>query len=150
MVLNNLEPSQNCYDLIAKFEGMALKAYLCPSGVWTIGYGHTAGVKKGMTITKTEAEKLLKSDVKVFSAAVNRLVKVELNQNQFDALVSFTFNVGIGNLQGSTLLRVLNKGSYNEVPEQMKRWKYGSNRKLLNGLVRRRDEESKLWLKRSN
>ena len=95
--------SSNGLEIIKKYEGCYLKAYKCPAGVWTIGYGHTAGVKSGMSISKAEAEKLLKEDCEAFEKYVNSKSIVpltdELNQNQFDALVSFAFNVGPGNLK---------------------------------------------------
>lgn len=98
-------------QLIKKYEGCRLKAYKCPRGVWTIGYGHTNNVRPDDVITQDEANELFKRDVKIFENTINRLVKAKLNQNQFDALVSFTFNLGYGDkgLGGSTLLRLLNR-----------------------------------------
>ena len=133
-------------ELIKKYEGCVLKAYKCPSGVWTIGYGHTNGVKSGMQITKAQALDYLKQDLSVFEKAVTNYVKVPLNQNQFDALVSFSFNCGAGALKTSTLLQKLNSSDYNGAANEFPRWKK-SNGKVLNGLVRRRQEEKELFLK---
>ena len=133
-------------ELIKKYEGCVLKAYKCPSGVWTIGYGHTTGVKSGMKITKTQAVNYLKQDLSIYEKAVTDYVKVPLNQNQFDALVSFSFNCGVGALKTSTLLQKLNSSDYNGAANEfLKRNK--SNGKVLNGLVRRRQEENELFLK---
>ena len=133
-------------ELIKKYEGCVLKAYKCPSGVWTIGYGHTNGVKSGMKITKTQAVNYLKQDLSIYEKAVTDYVKVPLNQNQFDALVSFSFNCGVGALKTSTLLQKLNSSDYNGAANEFPRWNK-SNGKVLNGLVRRRQEEKELFLK---
>ena len=102
--------------LIKSFEGFRAIAYICPAGVPTIGYGTTringSRVKEGMKITSDEAEVFLEQDLKVFEDAINHNVLVEINQNQFDALVSFVYNVGIANFKKSTLLKKLNKGDY--------------------------------------
>ena len=133
-------------ELIKKYEGCVLKAYKCPSGVWTIGYGHTNGVKSGMQITKVQALNYLKQDLSVYEKAVTNYVKVPLNQNQFDALVSFSFNCGSGALKTSTLLKKLNSCDYNGAANEFLKWNK-SNGKVLNGLVRRRQEEKELFLK---
>ena len=133
-------------ELIKKYEGCVLKAYKCPSGVWTIGYGHTNGVKSGMQITKAQALDYLKQDLSVFEKAVTNYVKVPLNQNQFDALVSFSFNCGAGALKTSTLLQKLNSSDYNGAANEFLKWNK-SKGKVLNGLVRRRQEEKELFLK---
>lgn len=137
--------SETGIQLIKNFEGCVLNAYKCPAGVWTIGYGHTSGVKEGQTITKAQAEELLIQDLRPFEIGVNNLVNVPLNQNQFDALVSFCYNLGTGNLKKSTLLKLLNKGDYNGAAEQFDRWVYAGGEKL-NGLVKRRSAEKKLFL----
>ena len=98
-----MKASSKALELIKQFEGLRLKAYLCPGGVWTIGYGHTAGVKSGMVITEAQAEEFLLSDIAIFEKAINDQ-NLALTQNMFDALVSFTFNVGVGNFKRSTLL----------------------------------------------
>ena len=102
--------------LIKSFEGLRLKAYKCPAGVWTVGYGHTGGdVKAGMIITEEEAEELLRQDLERFEEGVENLVEVELNENQFCALVSLAYNIGLGNFKRSTLLKLINKGNQNEL-----------------------------------
>jgi lysozyme len=141
-----MKTSQKCIDLIKKFEGCALKAYLCPSNVPTIGYGHTMGVKLGQTITQAEAEKLLAIDLAIHENNVNSLLKVPLTQNQFDALVCFEYNVGKGNLQTSTLLNIINEKNFADVPNQFRKWVYGSGKKLLPGLVKRREAEIALFV----
>ena len=131
-------------ELIRHFEGCRLDAYLCPAGVWTIGYGHTADVKEGDSIDQEAAEAFLIEDLENFEQAVTRMVEVPLTQQQFDALVSWTFNLGAGNLAESTLLRKLNNYQYAEVPEQMMRWVRAGGQ-VLEGLVRRRAAEAALF-----
>lgn len=139
--------SQRGASVIKTWEGLRLKAYLCPAGVPTIGYGHTATAKMGQTITTTEADALFKKDVAKFEKAVTDLVKVPLTQGQFDALVSFTYNVGVGAFTKSTLRRELNKGNHTAVPAQLRRWTKGDPKKPpLLGLVRRREAEIELWM----
>ena len=132
-------------ELIKHFEGCELEAYKCPAGVWTIGYGHIKGVKEGMTITESQAEEMLKSELNEYEGYINNLVEVELNQNQFDAMVSWVYNLGGGNLKASTLLKVLNSGNYAGVPEQMLRWNKAGG-KVLEGLTRRRQAEADLFV----
>ena len=139
--------SQNGIDLIKEFEGCRLEAYKCPAGIWTIGYGHIAGVEKGQKITKAQAENLLKQDLQRFENGVNNLVKVKLTQGQFDALVSFAFNCGVEALKKSTLLKVLNQGKYDEAADEFDKWVYAGMIKL-NGLVRRRRAEKEMFLQR--
>ena len=139
-----MEISQEGLSLIKKFEGCELKSYKCAAGVWTIGYGSTNGVEEGMEISQERADMLLLEDVEVFEEAVNKLVEVSLEQNQFDALVSWTFNLGSTNLQNSTLLKVLNNKDYEGVPAQIKRWNKAGG-EVLQGLVRRREAEALLF-----
>ena len=139
-----METSLNGIDLIKHFEGCRLEPYLCSANVLTIGYGHTKDVVENMSITEDTAEVLLQQDLKEFEDHVNRLVEVHLNQNQFDALVSWTFNLGGANLNASTMLKVLNKGEYEEVPAQIKRWNKAGG-KVLQGLIRRREAEALLF-----
>jgi lysozyme len=139
-----MHTSQKGLDLIKSFEGLRLSAYKCPADVWTIGYGTTAGVKPGQTITKERAEELLREDVERFEAQVLRLVKVPLTQGQHDALVSFVYNLGAGNLSNSTLLRLLNSGDYKGASAQFDRWTRAGG-KTLAGLVRRRAAERALF-----
>lgn len=139
--------SQRGIDLIKQFEGLSLTAYPDPGTggePWTIGYGHTGGVKKGQTITESRAEELLREDVRRFEVAVDRLVKVPLTQAQFDALLSFAFNLGAGNLGSSTLLRLLNAGDYAGAAAQFERWVNAAG-KIMPGLVRRRAAERALF-----
>jgi len=143
-----MQISQEGLSLIKKFEGCELKAYLCKASVLTIGYGHTATTHENMQIDAETAEKLLEQDIKHFEKHVNDLVEVDLEQNQFDALVAWTFNLGPSNLASSTLLKVLNAKDYSGVPEQIKRWNKATvngERQVLEGLVRRREAESLLF-----
>lgn len=138
--------SQAGLELIKHFEGLRLCAYLDPVGVWTIGYGHTKfHARPGNCISEPEAEEILRNDVEVFEAAVSRLVKVPLTQNQFDALVSFAFNVGVGALERSTLLKKLNAGNCQGAAAEFPRWVYAGGRRLP-GLVRRRAAEKEIFL----
>jgi lysozyme len=114
--------NQRGLNLVKHFEGFSAEAYLCPAGVWTIGYGHTRGVRQGQTVNKDEAEALLIQCLAEAAEDVERLISAPLNENQFAALVSFTFNVGTGNLQASTLRRKLNIGNYGDVPFELNRW----------------------------
>ena len=130
--------------LIKEFEGLRLKAYKCPGGVWTIGYGHTAGVKSGMVITEAQAEEYLKADLIAFERYLNGL-GLALNQNQFDALISFIYNVGTGNFSNSTLLRKVRANPQdNSIMDEFLRWVYSKGR-VLPGLQRRRLAEMKLY-----
>ena len=131
-------------NLIREFEGLRLQAYLCPGHVFTIGYGHTRTAKPGMQISEAKADKLLSDDLKTVADQVERFVKVPLNDNQFAALASFVFNVGVTNFMNSTLLRLLNRGWYEQVPVQLMRWtKIGTE--TSGGLTRRRRAEATLW-----
>ena len=139
-----MKTSDEGISLIKKFEGCRLEPYFCSGNVLTIGYGHTKDVVENMSITEDTAEALLKEDLKDFEEQVSNLVKVELNQNQFDALIAWTFNLGSGNLSSSTLLKKLNNSEYGEVPEQIKRWNKAGG-KVLEGLIRRREAEALLF-----
>lgn len=132
-------------QLLKNFEGCELKAYKDIVGVWTIGYGHTATAKPGMVISQAEAERLLKIDLADFEQNVTNLVKVPLNQNQFDALVVFSYNVGKAALKTSTLLKKLNAGDYLGAADQFLVWNKAGG-KVVSGLVRRRDAERTLFL----
>ena len=136
--------SQEGLELIKKFEGCKLKSYKCPAGVWTIGYGHTEDIKEDDIVSPEEANKLLRADVFKFEEYVTDNVIVNLTQNQFDALVAWTFNLGVGNLRNSTMLKKLNNADYTSVPFEMKRWNKAGG-KTLDGLVRRRQAESLLF-----
>lgn len=150
-----MRTSENGIELVKAFEGLHkvksdgnVRSYRCPAGRWTIGYGHTHGVRSGETITPEEAEDLLRKDLQDCEAAVERLVKVDLTQNQFDALVSFVFNLGQGNFGSSTLLRKLNRGEYESAAEEFIRWnkaRVDGELKALPGLTRRRSAEAALF-----
>ena len=145
--------------LLEEWEGVRLKAYKDSAGLLTIGVGHLLtkselssgkiningeSVKYGNGLTAEQADELLEQDVKTAETTVNNNVKVELNQHQFDALVSFTFNVGGGAFKGSTLLKKLNNGQYDQVPAQLMRWDKAGG-KVVPGLKKRRESEVKLW-----
>ena len=138
--------SQNCVELIKHFEGFEDTAYLCPANVWTIGYGRTRNVKEGDRITEAQAERDLLEELEEFKHQVLHSVKVELTQNELDALTSWTYNLGVGNLKSSTLLKKLNAGNKSEVPAEMVRWNK-ANGKVLAGLTKRREAEAELWAK---
>ena len=131
-------------SLIKKFEGCELEAYQDSVGVWTIGYGHTKDVKQGDKINQDEAEHLLEEEMPEYEGYINDMVEVSLEQCQFDALVSWVYNLGPTNLSSSTLLKVLNEGKYDEVPFQIKRWNKAGG-KVLEGLTRRREAEALLF-----
>lgn len=142
-------------ELIKSFEGLRLRAYLCPTGHWTIGWGHTRGVAEGDTITADEAEEFLEQDLEEAGAIVDRKISVPLNDNQRGALASsFGFNIrnGEAQLATSTLRRLLNAGDYDAVPAQLRRWVHGEHPVthqsvvVIPGLVRRREAEVALWL----
>ncbi|QTD45487.1 glycoside hydrolase family protein [Ottowia testudinis] len=142
---SQMKLSQDGLNMVKKYEGLFTKAYVCPAGVLTIGYGHTgAGVKPGQRITEAQAEQLLRQDMGKFEAAVQRQVKVPLTQGQFDALTSFTFNCGEGALKNSTLLKKLNAGDYAGAQAEFHKWNKGGGR-VLPGLVKRRAEEAQMF-----
>ena len=139
MTLSNL-------DLIKESEGLRLEAYLpTPNDVYTIGYGHTKTAEKGMVITLAGAEELLLHDLAWVEVAVHKYVKVPLNQNQYDALCSFVYNLGATNFKNSTLLKKLNKKDYNGAANELPRWNKQKG-KVLRGLTKRRQLEKGLFL----
>lgn len=144
--------SNNGLNLIKQFEGFSSTPYLCPAGIATIGYGSTYyedGTKvtlKDKPITEERATELLEFIAnKTFSENINKVVKVPLNQNQFDALVSFAYNIGNKNFNWSTLLKKLNQSDYEGASLEFGRWNQAGG-KVLNGLVRRREKEKELFL----
>ncbi|MBQ2644047.1 glycoside hydrolase family protein [bacterium] len=144
--------SKNGKKLIKTFEGLRLKAYYCPAGVLTIGYGHTKGVYQNQEITTETANKFFDEDIKVYVNMVNTLVTVPLSQGQFDALVSFTYNCGINNFRNSTLLKLLNKNDYSGAAAQFVLWnKIRRNGKLVpcEGLTNRRKAEREMFLSKT-
>ncbi len=139
-----MQISEEGRQLIKKFEGCELQAYKCSANVWTIGYGRTKNVSRGDTCTQEQADKWLEEELPVYGAYVSDAVLVPLDQNQFDALVAWTYNLGPTNLNNSTMLKVLNENKKEEVPGQMRRWNK-ANGKVLEGLERRRLAESLLF-----
>ena len=123
-----------------------LVAYLCPSKVWTIGWGHTKNVFKGMTIGQEQAEAFLRQDLAWVEDAVNHYAGIPLTQNMFDALCSFVFNIGSEAFRKSTLLALLNEADIQGAANQFQRWNKGSFGKVLPGLVKRRAQERDLFL----
>ena len=141
--------NQKGLDLIKSFEGLELNSYKDAVGVWTIGYGHTSmagqpAVVPGMTLTKEEAEKLLLKDLLKYEQIVKNLVKVELNDNQYSALVSFVYNLGGGNFEKSTLLKKVNNKDFDGAVKEFAKWNKAGG-KVLKGLTRRRAEEASLF-----
>lgn len=144
-----MQPSQDAYNLVKASEGLRLDAYPDPASggsPWTIGYGHTAGVRKGDSITEEKANDLLGEDLAIAAAEVERLVMVPLKQGQFDALCDFVFNLGAAKLASSTLLRVLNKKDYSGAAVQFKAWVMAGG-EVMPGLVKRRAAEKALFEK---
>lgn len=141
-----MQPSSECLDLIRSFEDIRLKAYLCPARVWTIGYGATgAGIHERTVWTLDQAKARLAHDVATFAAGVSALAP-RCNQHQFDALVSFAFNVGLDALRKSTLLRLHNRGLYADAAHEFARWNKAGGI-ALKGLTRRRTAEAALYLR---
>lgn len=141
-----MEISDKCLDLVRRFEGLQLKAYYCPGGVLTIGYGHTGpDVHEGKTITKQEADILLRQDMRRFESSVNNDIAVAMSQGMFDAMVSFSFNVGAAAFRKSTLRRRVNAGKLAEAANEFLRWNKAGG-KVLAGLTRRRQAERELFL----
>ena len=139
-----MRASEECINAIKGFETLELKAYKCPAGVLTIGYGHTRGVKDGQVITEIQAEVLLKGDLLAVEKSINDL-GLALTQGQFDALVDFCFNLGRTKLLNSTLyVKILDNASDDDIATQFSRWVYGGGKKL-DGLVKRREWEVQQW-----
>ena len=145
-----MDINQATIDLIKEFEGCKLTAYLCPAGVWTIGYGTTAAAgvgitpTSGMTITEAEAEWYLQKTVNDFAAHIEPAITAPINENQFGAFVSLAYNIGVGAFKKSSALRHFNNGAIERVAPSIKLWKK-ANGKVLNGLVRRRQAEVDLF-----
>jgi lysozyme len=140
-------PSQTCLDLIASFEGLKLISYQDGNKIWTIGYGHTGrDVYPGKVITKEEAEVLLQSDLSSTATYLNEDIKVPITQNQFDALVSLVYNIGIGNFSHSTCFRCLNEKQYTAAADAILLWRSVAGKPSA-GLIRRREAEKALFLK---
>jgi len=140
-----MKVSNNGINLIKRFEGLELKSYKDSVGILTIGYGHTHAVKAGDVITGEQADAFLREDLQVAELTVNTNVKVKLTQGQFDALVSFVFNLGSGNFVKSTLIKKLNAGDYAGAADEFSKWVNAGGKKLP-GLVKRRAAEREVFL----
>jgi lysozyme len=146
MDVAKMKISDNGLDLIKQFEGLRTESYQCQAGVWTIGYGHTKGVTSGMKITKEQAEQYLKQDITTFENAVRNTLKgVSLTQSQFDALVSFSFNIGTTKFKNSTLVsKVKANPDDTSIADEFRKWKY-ANGAVSKGLLNRREREAQLY-----
>ena len=141
-----MQTSESGLDLIRKYEGLQLAAFVCPGGKLTIGYGHTgADVTTGKKIDAEEANALLRKDVQRFEKSVNELVMVPISQGMFDALISFSFNLGAGSLKSSTLLKKLNADDREGAADEFLKWNKAKG-KVLAGLTARRESERELFL----
>lgn len=140
-----MAPSQKCFDLVESFEGCRLTAYKDARGIWTIGYGHTLNVHEGMTITQEQADEFLREDIQNAVRCVDGKVGPPITQNQFDALVSFVFNVGCAAFSTSTMLREINSGSILAAADEFPRWNRAGSQ-VLEGLTHRRSAERTLFL----
>lgn len=136
--------SSDAIALIKHFEGCKLKSYKCPAGVWTIGYGHTSGVKDGQTITQAQADHYLAIDIQPIEQQIRSYVTAPLKQHQLDALACFVFNVGIGNFATSTLRKLINAHDYDGAALQFGKWTKADG-KDLPGLITRRAAERALF-----
>ena len=144
--MEQMKISNKGIALIREFEGCRLQSYRCSAGVWTIGYGHTGkDIKEGMTITQQEADDWLIVDCNRVLQMLRDTLRVPIRQNQLDALVSLGFNIGTEALRKSTLMSLVNRNPDDlNIPEQFDRWVYAGG-KVVNGLVRRRKAEGKLY-----
>jgi lysozyme len=136
--------SEDGLELIKKFEGCETNAYQDSVGVWTIGFGHTKGVEEGQTCSIEDAESMLADEMDEYEGYINNMVKVGLQQHEFDSLVAWVYNLGPTNLGESTMLKVLNGGQFDRVPDEMNRWTRAGG-EILEGLVRRRQAESLMF-----
>jgi lysozyme len=142
--------SSKCISIIKQFEGFSDKPYLCPAGVWTVGYGSTRyadGTRvspSDKSITENEAASIMYATLQTYIDAVNRYVSTSINQNQFDALVSFAYNLGTKALLNSTLLRMINEGNFLGASQEFSKWVHADG-KVLAGLVARREQERILF-----
>ena len=139
-----MKATNTAIELIKSFEQLRLNSYRCPAGVWTIGYGHTDGVNHGMLITEKTADAFLRQDIRNAEHCVNQM-GVDLTQGQFDALVSFVFNIGVQAFRISTLRRLIMSNPDDlEIADEFRRWVYAGNKKLP-GLIKRREKEIELY-----
>lgn len=138
-----MKPSVECYVMIARFEGCKLKAYKCPGGVWTIGYGHTKGVHEGDKISQRQADDYFNEDIEAVQKIVDKYLP--LTQGQYDALVSFLFNIKESDFNKSTLKKkMLANKNDKTIGDEFRRWVY-ANGKKLDGLVKRREWEARRY-----
>ena len=144
MIRNKMKISEDGLELIKKFEGCETTAYQDSVGVWTIGFGHTKGVEEGQTCSIEDAESMLADEMDEYEGYINNMVKVDLQQHEFDSLVAWVYNLGPTNLGESTMLKVLNGGQFDRVPDEMNRWTRAGG-EILEGLVRRRQAESLMF-----
>ena len=139
-----MKSTDKVINLIKSFEQLRLNSYRCPAGVWTIGYGHTDGVNQGMLITEKTADAFLRQDIRNAEHCVNQM-GVDLTQGQFDALVSFVFNIGVQAFRISTLRRLIMSNPDDlKIADEFRRWVYAGNKKLP-GLIKRREKEIELY-----
>jgi lysozyme len=150
-----MTPSKNCIDLIKKFEGLRLEAYQCPAGVWTIGWGSTGpGIREGLVISENTAHAMITGHVREIGISLSDMLGRAgllhygsgLSQNQFDALTSFVYNIGIGAFKKSTMYGLLRDKLYNEAAREFDRWVHAGGKELP-GLVSRRAAEKELFLR---
>ena len=141
---SKMKISEDGLELIKKFEGCETSAYQDSVGVWTIGFGHTKGVEEGQTCSIEDAESMLTDEMDEYDGYINNMVKVDLQQHEFDSLVAWVYNLGPTNLNESTMLKVLNGGQFDRVPDEMNRWTRAGG-EILEGLVRRRQAESLMF-----
>lgn len=143
-----MTPSIKCSALVKRSEGDVLKAYPDPAtggAPWTIGYGHTGPeVHPGMVVTQQEAEAILEQDLFKVGRQVAKVIKVELTQDEFDALVCFVFNIGIGNFMKSTMLKLINEGRFDAAADEFDKWTKAAGH-VMPGLVTRRHDEKDLF-----
>jgi lysozyme len=138
-------------DIIKESEGCKLKAYLCPAGIPTIGYGYTHGVKLGMVITQEKAEELLMTEISAIEDQIKKVVRVKLNENELGAITSFVYNLGLGSFKASSILKNLNDEKRLEAAESFLKWNKATVKGklvVLNGLTIRRKKEKDLFLRK--
>lgn len=139
-----MKASDNCIGVIKNHEGYKMKAYKCPAGVWTVGFGSTVGVTEGMVVTEQQAIEMLRKHLVSVERDLNNL-KLAINQNQFDALVSFIYNIGFGAFLKSGILRTIRANANSPVIRtQFSEWVNGGGKRLP-GLIRRRADETNLY-----
>jgi len=149
-MLNRMNVSPNCAAITKQFESCQLEAYQDPIGKWTVGYGHTGpDVYAGLKIDQARADYLLMLDLQSAQNTVNNLVEPQINQNQFDALCDFVFNVGAGNFKGSTLLSLVNAKDFDAATKEFSKWNKAGG-KVLPGLTKRRAAEAELFARTGN